>query len=59
MKECDKEISGIIKEQHKLEHKLTENNLEKKRMENEVIFNCSCLHLRTCVLRNYLLILLF
>ncbi|KAF1899423.1 hypothetical protein Lal_00019551 [Lupinus albus] len=36
MKDCDKEISGIIKEQQKLEHKLTEGNLEWKRMENEV-----------------------
>lgn len=38
MKECDKEISAIVKEQQKLEHKITENNLERKRMENEVIF---------------------
>ncbi|KAK7283893.1 hypothetical protein RIF29_13642 [Crotalaria pallida] len=36
MKECDKEISGIIKEQQKLEHRLTEGSLERKRMENEV-----------------------
>ncbi|KAJ1388615.1 RecF/RecN/SMC, N-terminal [Sesbania bispinosa] len=36
MKECDKEISGIIKQQQKLEHKLSESNLERKRMENEV-----------------------
>jgi len=38
MKERDKEISAIIKEQQKLEHKITESNLERKRMENEVIF---------------------
>ncbi|CAL0328739.1 unnamed protein product [Lupinus luteus] len=36
MKDCDKEIGDIIKEQQKLEHKLTEGNLEWKRMENEV-----------------------
>ncbi|TKY68122.1 Structural maintenance of chromosomes protein 2-1 [Spatholobus suberectus] len=36
IKECDKEISGIIKEQQKLEHKISESNLERKRMENEV-----------------------
>ncbi|KAK7343164.1 hypothetical protein VNO80_26127 [Phaseolus coccineus] len=36
MKERDKEISAIIKEQQKVEHKITENNLERKRMENEV-----------------------
>ncbi|WVZ01683.1 hypothetical protein V8G54_022489 [Vigna mungo] len=36
MKERDKEISAIIKEQQKLEHKITESNLERKRMENEV-----------------------
>ena len=39
MKECDKEISAIIKDQQKLEHKISESNLERKRMENEVIFN--------------------
>lgn len=38
MKECDQEISAIIKEQQKLEHKISESNLERKRMENEVIF---------------------
>lgn len=38
MKECDKEISAIIKDQQKLEHKISESNLERKRMENEVIF---------------------
>jgi structural maintenance of chromosome 2 len=37
MKQCDKEISSIVKEQKKLEHKLSESNLERKRMENEVI----------------------
>ncbi|KAG5113518.1 hypothetical protein JHK82_036787 [Glycine max] len=36
MKECDKEISAIIKDQQKLEHKISESNLERKRMENEV-----------------------
>lgn len=39
MKQCDKEISGIVKEQTKLEHKLSESNLERKRMENEVIIS--------------------
>lgn len=38
MKECDQEISAIVKEQQKLEHKVSESNLERKRMENEVIF---------------------
>lgn len=38
MKECDKEISGIMKEHQKLENKLSDNNLERKRMQNEVLF---------------------
>lgn len=44
MKECDQEISAIIKEQQKLEHKISESNLERKRMENEVIFNSAFLY---------------
>lgn len=44
MKECDKEISAIIKDQQKLEHKISESNLERKRMENEVIFNSAFLY---------------
>ena len=45
MKECDSQISGILKEQEKLKRKITDASLEKKRMENEV--TCcfdSCLH---------------
>lgn len=37
MKERDSEINKILKEQQKLKHKLTDINLEKKRMENDVI----------------------
>uniref|UniRef100_A0A7N0ZUI2 SMC hinge domain-containing protein n=1 Tax=Kalanchoe fedtschenkoi TaxID=63787 RepID=A0A7N0ZUI2_KALFE len=36
MKECDSQISGIVKEQHKLQHKITEAKLERKKLENEV-----------------------
>ncbi|MCL7027639.1 hypothetical protein MKW94_012381 [Papaver nudicaule] len=36
MKECDSQISGIVKEQQNLQHKLSEANLERKKMENEV-----------------------
>ncbi|XP_030487829.2 structural maintenance of chromosomes protein 2-1 [Cannabis sativa] len=36
MKECDSQISSIIKAQQKLQHKLSETSLEKKKMENEV-----------------------
>ncbi|CAI9097454.1 OLC1v1033885C1 [Oldenlandia corymbosa var. corymbosa] len=36
MKECDSQISGILKEQEKLKRKITDANLEKKRMENEM-----------------------
>jgi structural maintenance of chromosome 2 len=37
MKECDSQISRILKDQQKLQHKLSETNLERKKMENEVI----------------------
>ena len=37
MKECDSQISYILKEQAKLQHKISETNLERKKMENEVI----------------------
>ncbi|KAI8564584.1 hypothetical protein RHMOL_Rhmol03G0191600 [Rhododendron molle] len=36
MKECDTQISSILKEQQELQHKISETNLERKRMENEV-----------------------
>ncbi|KAK6926412.1 SMCs flexible hinge [Dillenia turbinata] len=35
IKECDLEISSILKEQQKLQNKLSDMNLEKKKMENE------------------------
>lgn len=36
IKECDSQISSILKEQQRLQNKISETNLEKKRMENEV-----------------------
>ncbi|OIT36598.1 PREDICTED: structural maintenance of chromosomes protein 2-1-like [Nicotiana attenuata] len=36
IKECDSQISSILKEQQQLQNKISETNLEKKRMENEV-----------------------
>ncbi|XP_021909367.1 structural maintenance of chromosomes protein 2-2 [Carica papaya] len=36
MKECDSEISCILKEQQTLQHKLDETKLERKKLENEV-----------------------
>ncbi|EPS58307.1 hypothetical protein M569_16508, partial [Genlisea aurea] len=36
IKECDVQISAIIKEQQQIKYKITEKNLERKRMENEV-----------------------
>ncbi|KAK6936305.1 hypothetical protein RJ641_033335, partial [Dillenia turbinata] len=38
IKECDLEISTIMKDQQKLQSKLSDMNLEKKKMENEVLF---------------------
>ncbi|KAI3881242.1 hypothetical protein MKW92_003399 [Papaver armeniacum] len=37
MRECDSEISGIVKEQQNLQQKLSEANLERKKLENEVL----------------------
>lgn len=37
MKECDSQISCIAKEQQKLQHKHSDANLERKKMENEVL----------------------
>ncbi|CAA0836700.1 Structural maintenance of chromosomes protein 2-1 [Striga hermonthica] len=36
MQECDTQISGIAKKQHGIQHMISEANLERKRMENEV-----------------------
>ncbi|CBI24619.3 unnamed protein product, partial [Vitis vinifera] len=36
MKECDSQISYILKEQEKLQHKLSEMNIGRKKLENEV-----------------------
>ncbi|KAL6579103.1 hypothetical protein OROMI_009319 [Orobanche minor] len=36
MKDCDSQISSILKEQQKLKDKLSETKLERKRLENEV-----------------------
>lgn len=37
MKECDSQISSILKEQRKLQQNLSETKLERKKLENEVI----------------------
>lgn len=37
IKECDSQISGIVKKQQDIQQKISEANLERKRMENEVI----------------------
>ncbi|KAF5942367.1 hypothetical protein HYC85_020009 [Camellia sinensis] len=36
IKECDTQISCILREQQELQHKISETNLERKKMENEV-----------------------
>ena len=38
LKECDSQISCILKEQQKLQSKISEASLERKKMENEVLF---------------------
>lgn len=42
MKECDTQISSILKEQQELQRKISETNLERKRMENEVTCYVPC-----------------
>lgn len=39
LRECDAQINSILKEQQKLQHKITESSLERKKMENEVVFS--------------------
>ncbi|XP_058110794.1 structural maintenance of chromosomes protein 2-1-like isoform X2 [Magnolia sinica] len=36
MKECDAEISAIVKEQQKLQHKISDAIVERKKLENEI-----------------------
>lgn len=36
LKECDSQISSIVKEQQGIQNKISEANLERKRMDNEV-----------------------
>ena len=43
IKECDTQISCILREQQELQHKISETNLERKKMENEVM--CQVAHL--------------
>jgi peptidoglycan hydrolase CwlO-like protein len=47
MLECDSQISSILKEQQKLQHKLGETKLERKKLENEVI----CLEPSICTVQ--------
>ncbi|PHU22761.1 Structural maintenance of chromosomes protein 2-1 [Capsicum chinense] len=37
IKECDSQISSILKEQQRLQNKISETNLERKKMENEIL----------------------
>lgn len=52
MKECDSQISGILKEQQKLQHKLSEEKLERKRLENEVFLLFPCVNFYYNLLHN-------
>lgn len=36
IKECDSQITSIVKEQQGIQNNISEANLERKRMENEV-----------------------
>jgi structural maintenance of chromosome 2 len=37
LKECDSQINRMAKEQQKLQQKLSDSNVERKKMENEVV----------------------
>lgn len=50
MKECDSEISCILKEQQTLQHKLDETKLERKKLENEVTLFVSIYYI-SCIFR--------
>lgn len=39
MKECDSQISCMVKEQQKLQNKLSDANVERKKLENEVLLS--------------------
>ena len=54
IKECDSQISGILKEQQKLQNKLSESSLERKKMENEVNNFPSCSQWSISYLNNLL-----
>ena len=58
MKECDSQISCILKEQEKLQHKLSEMNIERKKLENEVNSNCLICVLHDLISNNLLSIFL-
>lgn len=39
MKECDSQISSMVKEQQKLQNNLSDVNVERKKLENEVLLS--------------------
>jgi structural maintenance of chromosome 2 len=40
LKECDTQINSLSKEQQKLQQLLSDSNVERKKMENEVLMGC-------------------
>lgn len=41
LKECDSQINSMAKEQQKLQQQLSDSNVERKKMENEVTVGCN------------------
>ena len=41
LKECDSQINCMSKEQQKLQQLLSDSNVERKKMENEVFIECN------------------
>ena len=41
LKECDSQINHMSKEQQKLQQLLSDSNVERKKMENEVLIGCN------------------
>lgn len=50
LKECDSQLSAMAKEQQKLQQQLSDANVERKKMENEVtisVAECTVMCVRT------------
>lgn len=59
LKECDKQINGIAKEQQKLHQKLSDAAVERKRLDNEVFNLTSCVYIVICTCGSMIVIVFY